>query len=42
MFGSGSLSPVSVQEAELGLGPSVGQGASVFRGTRQPQGGYQV
>lgn len=43
VFGSGLL-PVSVQEAELGLGPSLGAGAggSVFRGTRQPQGGYQV
>ena len=42
VFGSGL--PVSVQEAELGLGPSLGAGAggSVFRGTRQPQGGYQV
>ena len=35
---------MSVHEAELGLGPSLGAGAggSVFRGTRQPQGGYQV
>ena len=43
MFGS-ALSPLSVQEAELGLGPSLGAGAgpSVFRGTRQPQAGYQV
>ncbi len=43
MFGS-PLSPVSVHEAELGLGPSLGAGTggSVFRGTRQPQVGYQV
>ena len=40
MFGS----PLSVQEAELGLAPSLGPGAgpSVVRGVRQPQAGYQV
>ena len=43
VFSSG-LSPLSLQEAELGLGPGLGlgEGPSVFRGTRQPQGGYQV
>merc|ERR1711988_2020312 len=43
VFSSG-LSPLSLQEAELGLGPGLGlgEGASVFRGTRQPQGGYQT
>jgi len=41
---SSALSPLSLQEAELGLGPGLGlgEGPSVFRGTRQPQGGYQT
>merc|ERR1711971_9635 len=43
VFSSG-LSPLSLQEAELGLGPGLGlgEGPSVFRGTRQPEGGYQT